>query len=220
MNKFITIAIIAILILAQSCAPKKPIHQVQQPAAVTHAEPPVVKDPYVPFTRDLFDKLSASNIDIKQVQFYIDQQIVLTRFLSNDQIAVKNGVIKFNNGRYVNEIVFPQYTKVICDAIEGDGLRVKAENGNNTLKFLNSKQYSPINYIFNPDKWNKDGSCEAMYNGNRYTVVCPTCTTNSPNEAKLVVKQSASDNLDRQTTIVPGLTPGTNYNGNNTTTPH
>jgi len=214
MNKFFTIAILAIIIVAQSCAPKKPIHQVQQPSAA-RTEPPTAKDPYVPFTRDLFDKLSANNIDIKQVQFYIDQQLVLTRFLSNDQIAVKNGVIKFNNGKYVNEIIFPQYTPVICDAIEGDGLRVKAENGTNTLKFLNSKQYSPINYIFNPDKWNKDGSCEALYNGNRYTVVCPTCSTNSPNEAKLVVKQSASDNLDHQTTTIPGIKVGGNYIGNN-----
>ena len=218
MNKFITITILAIIITAQSCAPKKPIHQVQQ-TPVSRIEPPIAKDPYVPFTRDLFDKLSASNIDIKQVQFYIDQQLVLTRFLSNDQIAVKNGVIKFNNGKYVNEVVFPQYTPVVCDAIEGDGLRVKAENGTNTLKFLNSKQYSPINYIFNPDKWNKDGTCEAVYNGNKYTVVCPTCSTNSPNEAKLVVKQSASDNLDHQTITIPGIKVGSNYLNNNSV-PH
>ena len=213
MNKLIIIATVAITLIVQSCAPKKPIHQAQQPAAA-RTEPPSTKDPFVPFTRDLFDKLSANNIDIKQVQFYIDQQLVLTRFLSNDQIAVKNGVIKFNNGKYVNEIIFPQYTPVICDAIEGDGLRVKAENGSNTLKFLNSKQYSPINYIFNPDKWNKDGTCEALYNGNKYTVVCPTCTTNSPNEAKLVVKQSASDNLDKQTTTIPGIKIGGNLIGN------
>ena len=215
MNRFITTLILAIIIVSQSCAPKKPIHS-SQPAPTVHNDPPVTKDPFVPFTRELFDKLSANNIDVKLVQYYIDQQLVLTRFLSNDQVTVKNGVIKFNNGQYVNEIIIPQYTPVVCESLEGDGLRVNAETGTGTtLKFLNSKQYSPVNYIFNPDKWNKDGSCEVMYNGNRYTVVCPTCSTNSPNEAKLVVRQSALDNLDKKSTILSGRKVGVYNNGNN-----
>ncbi len=216
MNRFITILILAVILVSQSCAPKKPIHTSQSTPTV-HNDPPAAKDPFVPFTRELFDKLSANNIDVKLVQYYIDQQLVLTRFLSNDQVAVKNGVIKFNNGQYVNEIIIPQYTPVVCESLEGDGLRVNAETGTGTtLKFLNSKQYSPVNYIFNPDKWNKDGTCEVMYNGNKYNVVCPTCSTNSPNEAKLVVRQSALDNLDKKSTILPGRKVGSSYinNGN------
>jgi len=214
MKRFVIILILVAIIGFQSCAPKKPIYTNQSTPTV-HNDPPPAKDPYVPFTRELFDKLSANNIDVKLVQFYIDQQLVLTRFLSNDQVTVKNGVIKFNNGQYVNEIVIPQYTPVVCEAVEGDGLRVNAENSSGTtLKFLNSKQYSPVNYIFNPDKWNKDGTCEVMYNGNKYSVVCPTCSTNSPNEAKLVAKQSAFDNLDKKSIIVPGRKVGGNYNGN------
>ena len=216
MKRFTTLFVIAIILIFQSCAPKKPLYSPTS-TPVVHNEPPAAKDPFVPFTRELFDKLSANNIDVKLVQFYIDQQLVLTRFLSNDQVAVKNGVIKLNSGKYVNEIVFPQYTPVVCETIEGDGLRVNAEtNPNTTLKFLNSKQYSPVNYIFNPDKWNKDGSTEVIYNGNKYSVQCPTCSTNSPNEAKLVVKQSALDNLDKQSTIIKGRTIGGNFiNGSN-----
>ena len=214
MKRFYSILFLATVIVLQSCAPKKPIYTAQ-PTPTVHNDPPATKDPYVPFTRELFDKLSANNIDVKLVQFYIDQQLVLTRFLSNDQVAVKNGIIKFNNGQYVNEIVIPQYTPVVCEAVEGDGLRVNAETGTGTtLKFLNSKQYSPVNYIFNPDKWNKDGTCEVMYNGNKYSVVCPTCSTNSPNEAKLVARQSALDNLDKKSIIVPGRRVGSNLSGN------
>ena len=208
MNRFITILALAILIVSQSCEPKKPLYTA--PATVQRVDAPTAKDPYVPFTRELFDKLSANNIDVKLVQFYIDQQLVLTRYLSNDQVSVKNGIIKFNNGKYVNEIVIPQYTPVVCEAVEGDGLRVNAEsNPNTTLKFLNSKQYSPVNYIFNPDKWNKDGSIEAMYDGNKYSVSCPTCSTNQANEAKLVVKQSAADDINKQSKILPGRKIGT-----------
>lgn len=214
MKRFITPLALVILIVSQSCEPKKPLYTA--PAAVQRVEPPVSKDPYVPFTRELFDKLSANNIDVKLVQFYIDQQLVLTRYLSNDQVSVKNGIIKFNNGKYVNEVVIPQYTPVVCESVEGDGLRVNAEsNANTTLKFLNSKQYSPVNYIFNPDKWNKDGSIETIYDGNKYMVSCPTCSTNQANEAKLVVKQSAADNIDKQSKIIKGRTIG-NPIGSNT----
>ncbi|MFP5042225.1 hypothetical protein [Parasediminibacterium sp. JCM 36343] len=183
-------------------------------------DPPVSKDPYVPFTRELFDKLSSRNIDLKAVQYYIDQQLVLSRGIDNDQVAVKNGVIKFSNGKYVNEIVIPQNTPVVLESIEGDGLRVNADNGTNTLKFLNSKQYSPVNYIFNPDKWNKDGTCEVNYDNNKYTVSCPTCSTNSPNEAKLVVKQSAIDNMDKNTKILKGRIIGNGNSGGNGSNPN
>ena len=214
MNRFITFLVLVILIVSQSCEPKKPLYTV--PSTVQRTDPPAAKDPYVPFTRELFDKLSANNIDVKLVQFYIDQQLVLTRYLSNDQVSVKNGVIKFNNGKYVNEIVVPQYTPVVCEAVEGDGLRVNAESSpNTTLKFLNSKQYSPLNYIFNPDKWNKDGSIETIYDGNKYSVSCPTCSTNQANEAKLVVKQSAADNINKDSKIIKGRTIGSMMNNNN-----
>lgn len=206
MNKIITaVGISFTSILFFACAPKK---QIYTPAPKTTYEAPISKDPYVTFTRELFDKLNANHLDPKLVQYYIDQQLVFTRNLDNDQLAVKNGVIKMYNGKYVNEIVIPPNTPVICESIEGDGMRVSAENGSNTLKFLNSKQYSPVNYIFNPDKWNKDGTCEVNYDNNKYTVTCPTCASNSPNEAKLVVKQSLLDNLDKQSRIIKGRTIG------------
>jgi len=198
------------IILFQACAPKKPVYKAPTTTATKSYEPPVQKEPYVPFTRELFDKLNSNKIDVKLVQYYIDQQLVLTRYLENDQLSVKNGIIKFNNGKYVNEVVIPQYTPVVCDAVEGDGLRVSGETGSNSFKFLNSKQYSPVNYIFNPDKWNKDGTCEVIYDNNKYVVTCPTCSSNTPNEAKLVVKQSALDDLSKQTKILKGRTINSN----------
>ncbi|HLI92251.1 MAG TPA: hypothetical protein VKU83_01520, partial [Puia sp.] len=34
---------------------------------------------YVPFTRDLRSKLEKENIDLRQVQFYVDQKLILSR---------------------------------------------------------------------------------------------------------------------------------------------
>ena len=100
MKKAIAVySLLLFVMLFQACVPKKPLYSNPQPTTSRVVEPPQTKDPYVPFTRELFDKLSANNIDVKLVQFYIDQQLVLTRNLNNDQVTVKNGVIKFNNFR-------------------------------------------------------------------------------------------------------------------------
>lgn len=174
-------------------------------------EQPVSKDPFVTFNKDLYDKLTRGNIDPRLVQYYIDQQLVLTRYLDNGQIGVKNGVIKMSSGKYVNEIVIPAYTPVLLTSIESDGFRVAAESGGSTLKFLNSPKYSPQNFIFNPDKWNKDGQTEVFYDQNNYSVVCTSCPSGSANEAKLVVKQSTADQINKQTRVLPGMKIGGDF---------
>lgn len=207
MNKIVVfISILVFVGLFEACVPKKPIVNTTTQTPVPEVQ--VNKDPFVPFTKELNDKLIKNNIDVKMVQYYIDQQLVLTRYVDNDNVSVKNGIVKFSNGKYVNEIIIPANTPVLCESIEGDGMRVSAEKGGNTFKFLNSKQYSPVNYIFNPDKWNKDGTCEVNYDNNRYTVNCTTCSGSSPNEAKLVIKQSAFDQLNKQTKVLKGNTIG------------
>jgi hypothetical protein len=62
-------------------------------------------DRYVPFTRELKQRLERDNVDLKQVQFYIDQKVVMTRNLGNEKVEVSSGVVKFSNGEYVNEVI-------------------------------------------------------------------------------------------------------------------
>ncbi len=49
---------------------------------------------YVPFTRDLRQKLEKENIDLKQVQFYVDQKLILNRNLGDQKLVVNSGVVK------------------------------------------------------------------------------------------------------------------------------
>jgi hypothetical protein len=55
---------------------------------------------FVPFTRDLRAKLEKENIDLRQVQFYVDQKLVLSRNLGDQKVEVKSGVVKLENGQY------------------------------------------------------------------------------------------------------------------------
>src|SRR6202042_2852562 len=86
---------------------------------------------YVPFTKDLKQKLEKESIDLKQVQFYVDQKLILDRNLGDQKVVVTSGVVKLENGKYINEVIVPALTPGICEASEGDKLMISFEKGNN-----------------------------------------------------------------------------------------
>src|ERR1700744_5609828 len=90
---------------------------------------------YVPFTRDLKQKLEKENIDLKQVQFYVDQKLILSRNVGDQKVVVTSGVVKLENGRYINEVIVPPFTPGLCEGTEGDRLMISFEKGNNDLAF-------------------------------------------------------------------------------------
>ena len=198
--------ILSILVVTISACHRKPI---QKPLVFNEPDKPaevVQEDPPVPFTRDLYNRLRANNIDFRKVQFYVDQQLILSRGLDKNTLSVESGVIKYANGKYVNEIIIPQQTKCKVDSIDADGFRMKFDNSNNTLKFINNK-YSPDFFIFSGTNW-KDGGCDVMYDKMIYHVTCGTCS--SASDAKLLVRQSDLDNSQKNTKTLPGVSVGGN----------
>ena len=182
--------IIPVLVVLLSACHHKPVqkplvfNEPEKPAEVADEQPPV------PFTRNLYNSLKSNNIDFRKVQFYVDQQIILTRSLDKNVLTVDAGVIKYANGKYVNEIQIDQLTKCKVDSIDSDGFRMKFDNSNNSLKFINNK-YSPDFFIFSGTNW-KDGTCDVMFDKMIYRASCGTCS--SVSDAKLLVRQSDLDN--------------------------
>jgi hypothetical protein len=176
--------------------------KVQKPVVTKTEAPKEIIDTttYVPFTRDLFNKIKAYNIDVRRVQFFIDQKLVLTRYIDQNKAEVTSGVVKFINGKYINEIVIPANTPCICDSVDIDGLRVSFDRSGNQFKFINNK-YSPDFFIFSGTNW-KDGSCDVLFDRAVYRASCGTC--NSAADIKLTVRQSDIDNTQKKTKVLPG----------------
>ncbi|MBS1626456.1 MAG: hypothetical protein JSR09_03685 [Bacteroidetes bacterium] len=183
-------------------------HKVQQATPVRRDTFPTVKEPdvYIPFTKELYNILKNSNIDVRKVQFYIDQQVVLTRNLTQGKTEVVNGVIKFSNGHYVDEVIIQQHTPCVVDSVDYDGFRVSFGGAANWFKFINSRQSTyPDNYVCSGTNW-KDGTADLLYNKLVYRGSCGTC--GSLADVRLEVKQSDFDNSTRKTTVLPGRRVG------------
>ncbi len=165
------------------------------------------KASYVPFTRDLKQRLERDNIDLRQVQFYVDQKLILSRNLGDQKLVVSSGVVKLENGKYINEVIVPAFTPGICDTTQSDKLMVSFEKGNNDLAFGPGSGYTINEYVLYGTEW-KNGTAAVTFDSNKFRARCGTCSDIA--SVTLVVKKSAIDKIDRKSRTLKGRTVGKN----------
>lgn len=202
-NKYITILLTTLL---TSCVSSRKVDvpikfQPIQPRIETttkQADPDVM----IPFTRDLYNRLRQANQDIRKLQFFVDQTIILSRGTSQDKLFIDRGKLVNQSGMNENKIELPALTPGIIELIEPDGMRISFESANNNIKFINNK-YSPEFFIFSGNNW-ENGTAEIDYKGTTYRASCGTCS--SVAEAKLVVRQKDIMAGDTKSYIIGGRT--------------
>jgi hypothetical protein len=159
----------------------------------------------VPFTKDLRQKLESENIDLKQVQFYIDQKLVLDRNLGDQKVAVTSGVVKLENGKYINQVIIPAFTPGVCENADGDKLMISFEKGNNNLPFGPGSGYTFNEYSLYGTEW-RNGTTAVMYDSHKFRARCGTCQDVA--SVTLLIRKSVMDRIERKSRTVRGRTVG------------
>jgi hypothetical protein len=206
MKRILTIFVVVTALLLQSCGGVKKV--TPPPAKTTvpvKADVAPVKDEFVTFTKDIYDKLVANKIDLKAVQYYNDQDIYLAKGKDIAGLQVIKGVLVEQGGKDIDKFIIDKYTPGKCELVEGDGLRISFKAGTTPFKFLNSKTYSPDNFIFSGANWDSNGTCEVEYNGARYRASCGGGGS-SVADVKLAVKKSFLDKNHINEQKLPGNT--------------
>lgn len=155
---------------------------------------------FVPFTKDLLDRITSSNLDIKKVQFFIDQRLVLRRTLGSEKSNIKGGQILFENGLYIHEVIIPKYTPGICEGIDGDRISISFELQNNDIKF-GPHGDNQNSFTLSARNWS-NGTGELTYDNATYAVKCATCTNVAL--TTLLVKKSEAHRIQKTQRIVRG----------------
>ena len=163
------------------------------------------KQNFVPFTKDLKAKLEKENIDLKQVQFYVDQKLILTRNLADQKVEVTSGVVKMENGKALNEVIVPAYTPGVCEGSDNDRLLISFEKGNNNLAFGPGSGYTFNEYALYGSEWH-NGTALVTYDSNKFRARCGTC--NDIASALLLVRKSEIDKIERKSRTLKGRTVG------------
>jgi hypothetical protein len=159
---------------------------------------------YVAFTKGLRQRVANNNIDIKKVQFFIDQKLILRRTLGSEKAEVQSGVILFEKGAYINEIIIPAFTPGVCENVNGDRLRISFEKQGNYIEFA---ALSDSYFKLTGSNWDvANGTADINYDNFTYKVQCASCS--SAGEAKLVVIKKEIDNMQQMQRVVEGRKVG------------
>jgi hypothetical protein len=106
------------------------------------------------FTRQMQQVLYKNEINMGHVQFYNSKKIVLKRNLSSEETKVASGKIRFENGKFVEEIIIPKHTPGIAVKSGKNYLNIAFERDKHkNLKFL--LNYDD-NYQLSAKEWDKN----------------------------------------------------------------
>jgi len=155
---------------------------------------------YIPFTRALKQRIESNHLDIKKVQFFVDQKLVLRRSMGTQKNDIKSGVILFENGQYINEVIIPRNTPGVCVGANGDRLMISFELQNNSVEF-GPGGFNDGYFTLYAHNWNS-GSAEMIYDNKNYKVQCATCL--NVGDVKLMVRKSEAEKLQRTQRVVEG----------------
>jgi hypothetical protein len=125
-----------------------------------------------PFTRSLYDKNNWSDSDLKRIQFYLSDDLIIYRNVEEGTSQISGGEIKMINGVKSEQIKFRKGTPgVFINRPKEDHFAISFENGDDT-RFLmfgpNPKRDGE--YTLLASEWNKR-SGKVTYSGEKFKTI-------------------------------------------------
>lgn len=102
------------------------------------------------FTQHIRNSIENKKLDIKKVQFYISNTVVLQRMLPINEAKIARGEIVFENGNYIDQIIITKDTPGACESFTNDKLFISFEN-DNTVTFCKEKYDNFYKILINKD---------------------------------------------------------------------
>ena len=122
-----------------------------------------------PFTQNLYDDFGWNQSELSRIQFYLSEDIVLTRSLGSDRSEITEGQIRIVDGQRVEEIVFKKGTPGVCVlSPKSDRVGISFEEGGreNYLMFGPNKKLNG-KYALLAKEWNRNWG-KVSYKGKTY----------------------------------------------------
>ena len=154
-----------------------------------------------PFTQQLYDEQQWSDDELKQIQFYTSENIVLHRQLTRGESEIVSGEIKIRNGKKVDEVVIKKGTPgVLLFRPKEDKFAIsfEADNDDRFLVFGAAKKRRG-QYRLQAKDWNKRYG-KVTYEGKQYK------TSSESAYAALMVDLKRIRNTEVRSRVAKGRT--------------
>jgi len=123
-----------------------------------------------PLTQRLVDDQNWSEEELKRIQFYLSEDLVLTRELRDGKTEIRNGQVKVIDGREVEQVVFKRNTPgVFVFAPKGQRIAVSFENSDENYLVFGPNPKAGNRYAIRAAEWNRR-SGTVTYAGRKWTI--------------------------------------------------
>ena len=123
--------------------------------------------PKIPFTQSIREQHNLSEAEIRKIQFYLSDPVLLRRGTSDSQKATEEGTLVIKSGKNLEQVSFKAKTPGAVDAvISNNTLKVSFEEGaEKGLIFSTDKQGY---YNLQALSWDRNGRGTINYDGQTY----------------------------------------------------
>ncbi len=123
---------------------------------------------YRPFTSDLQNSYNWSEKELKHIQFYLSEDVVLRRELSKGESVIKEGRIVLEEGRRIEEIVIEEGTPgLLLFMPKENRMAVSFEEGRDRYLMFGPHPKRNGRYTLLGSSWNKRQG-QVTYQGKKY----------------------------------------------------
>lgn len=154
------------------------------------------------FTSELRKKLEGNDINVKQLQFYNSNTIILQRKMDTLEVKVEKGEVKYESAALVEEVIIKKGTPGVCEHVKGkDVLKIGFEVGKDKILAFgdihnkNTGKY----YLLGLKEWHTYRS-EVSYDNSIYKVHTPD------NMVYLKIKKKVLRKLTKTSRVAKGRT--------------
>jgi hypothetical protein len=151
-----------------------------------------------PFTQRLYDEYNWSERELKKIQFYLSENIILWREAGSEETRIKNGKIRVKDGRKVEEVLFKKGTPgVLVFSPKENRFAISFDKQDEQYLMFGPNPKANNRYVLLGKKWDRRQG-EITYNGNIYN-------TSAENAfASLLVDIDAASQLNVKSKTVKG----------------
>ena len=123
-----------------------------------------------PLTQRLIDEQNWSDNELQRIQFYLSEDLVLTRELRDGKSEIRNGQVKIVNGREVEQVVFKRNTPgVFVFSPKTDRIAVSFDDTDEEFLVFGPNPRAGNRYVLLASEWNRN-SGQVTYDGRKWRV--------------------------------------------------
>lgn len=125
-----------------------------------------------PFTQDLYEKNGWSTSELKKIQFYLSEDVVLRRMMTKGESNITAGKIVIEDGRRIEEIHIPTNTPGVLIFVPRENrfaVSFEAAQGDDLYLMFGPNPKMHDRYALLASEWSRNEG-KVHYNGNLYDV--------------------------------------------------